>query len=92
MEIYELRKTKSKNKKYKYIYQLMVDNEVVFTRKSNCEYIGANVVVTPIKGGKTYVCNRFFTTDTVLQFTRISKAENSSCAIIFTALKNLRET
>lgn len=40
MKIHELRKIASKNKKYKYIYQLIVDGEIVLVRRSNKEYLG----------------------------------------------------
>lgn len=40
MKIYELRKIASRNKKHKYIYQLVVSGEVIVTRRSNLEYIG----------------------------------------------------
>jgi hypothetical protein len=40
MNIYELRKTASSNKKYKYIYQLIIKGDVVATRRSNIDYIG----------------------------------------------------
>jgi hypothetical protein len=40
MKIYELRKIKSNNKKYKYIYQLIVEGEIVTTRRTSIEYLG----------------------------------------------------
>jgi hypothetical protein len=43
MKIYELRKVASKNKKYKYIYQLILDGKVAGTRKSNVDYLGCTV-------------------------------------------------
>jgi hypothetical protein len=39
MKIYELRKTVSKNKKYKYVYQLIVNDETPIIRRSNKEYV-----------------------------------------------------
>lgn len=46
MEIYELRKTASKNKKYKHIYELIVKGKIVATRRSNKEYIGVWITGT----------------------------------------------
>lgn len=50
MNIYELRKTASKNKKYRYIYQLIIAGKVVITRRSSIEYIG---IWADGKGSKT---------------------------------------
>lgn len=41
--IYELRKLKSKNKKHRYIYQIIMNGEIVYSRNSNMEYLGCAV-------------------------------------------------
>lgn len=46
MNIYELRKTASKNKKYKHIYELIVKGKTVVTRRSNKDYIGVWITGT----------------------------------------------
>lgn len=40
MVIYELRKSASKNKKHKYIYELIIDGKIIMTRRSSKEYLG----------------------------------------------------
>lgn len=50
MDIHELRKTASKNKKYRFIYQLIIAGKVVVTRRSSIDYIG---VWVDGKGSKT---------------------------------------
>jgi hypothetical protein len=41
--IFELRRTLSRNKKYKYIYEIIVDDTIVYTRKTDKEYTGCYV-------------------------------------------------
>ena len=55
--ILELRKSKSNNKKYKYIYQLVYNDTVMYTRKSKKVYAGAFVE----HDGAGLKCTRFFT-------------------------------
>lgn len=43
MNIYELRKIASRNKKYKYLYELIKDGQILDTRRSNIEYVGCLV-------------------------------------------------
>ena len=50
MEIYELRKIASNNKKYKYVYQLVVKGETIVQRRSNKDYCGIWIEGAPKLG------------------------------------------
>jgi len=80
--IYELRQTRSKNKKHKYIYELIVDGSVRYTRKSNRDYYGATVE----KVDDSYKC-RFFRS---IQIAQLSSHMGENIALTFDTLKSLK--
>lgn len=43
MIIHELRKVVSRNKKFKYVYQVIVADKIVYERRTNKEYFGCLV-------------------------------------------------
>lgn len=87
--IYELRKTLSKNKKYRYIYELVINHEVVYTRKTDKEYIGALVKKTGITHELTaYKCYNFFGKERNKEARIVG--ELLTVALTFDALKTLK--
>lgn len=52
MKIYELRKTVSKNKKYRFIYELVVKGIVVDKKCSRKDAVGCLILHVPKKGAE----------------------------------------
>jgi len=85
MHIHELRKIKSKNKKWKYIYQVIAFDEVIEARKSNKEYTGCLMVGTKVKS--------YFTSDNaslIMATFWATKTKDGAIALTFEALNNLK--
>lgn len=82
MNVLELRKVKSKNKKYKWIYQLIVNDEAVFSRTSSKEYLGAVIY----KDGENLKCHMFFSSISAITL----RARANQIALTFEALRLYR--
>jgi len=76
--IHELRKVASKNKKYKYIYQLVVNGQVVDTRHSVIDYAGCIVEDNRAKSffGEKAVRIASLKNDVALTFESLLKLSN----------------
>lgn len=87
MEIHELRKILSNNKKYKYIYQLWMNGYKVAEKKTSEEYSGC-IINTHKEVNLT-----FFSADNItLALTTFwaAKKKDQSIALTFEALKQLK--
>lgn len=82
MDIYELRKTTSKNKKYKYIYQLIIEGEAVITRRSSKHYSG--IWIEETRTGTRYHWFQWSGSATV--YAKLSRPEMSAIALTFDEL------
>ena len=85
MHIHELRKLISKNKKYKYIYQVIIDGVVIDEKKTSEEYNGC--ILHGIKV-VTFFSNENIAL--VLSTFLSARKTGESIAITFNSLKNLK--
>lgn len=82
MQFYELRKIISKNKKYKYIYELVIDGVAVSRRKTSSEYAGCRVL-----DNKPH---RYFTEQSTTFVLCLRLKPNEGVALTFDTLLNLK--